>query len=88
MLLFTKGLLSDGEFHENWHSKSPALLTVLQIMPLGVFEYHENLCRESILSPWAYMKLHLHMYREDDTLKAKNALVKAVRSGLHYLQFC
>lgn len=38
-----KGLLSDGEFHENWHRKSPALLTVvLHIMLLD----HESLCRE------------------------------------------
>jgi hypothetical protein len=41
-----KDLLSNGEFRENWHSKSPALFTVLHIMLFGVFEYHENLCRE------------------------------------------
>jgi hypothetical protein len=42
-----KGLLSDSEFHENWHRKSPALLTaVMHIMLLDIFEYHENLCRE------------------------------------------
>jgi len=28
------------------------------------------------------------MYREDDTLKAKNAWVNSVQSGVHYLQFC
>jgi hypothetical protein len=38
-----KGFLSDGEFHENWQSKNAALLTVLHIMLLGIFEY---LCRE------------------------------------------
>jgi len=38
-----KGLLSDCEFHENWHRKSLALLTVvLHIMLLD----HENLCSE------------------------------------------
>lgn len=41
-----KSLLSGCEFHENWHSNSPALLMVLHVMLVGIFEYHENLCME------------------------------------------
>ena len=42
----------------------------------------------AILSPWAQMKFYLHMYPEDDTVKAKNAMVKCVQSGVYCLQFC
>jgi len=52
-----KGFLSDGEFHENWHSKSPALLTVLHIMLLGVFEYRENFCRECHTFPMGIIEI-------------------------------
>lgn len=43
---FYKSLLSGREFHENWHSNSPALLMVLHVMLVSVFVYHENLCAE------------------------------------------
>jgi hypothetical protein len=52
-----KGFLNDGEFHENWHSKSPALLMVLHIMLLGVFEYHENFCREYHTFPMGIIEI-------------------------------